>query len=147
MSTSSKEQSRFEGQILPDREQFHSVLTCVAPCENMDRETICSPNRKCFFSRNNGQSIRPVAISLSFKMLRRQAGIARPRDAPRQPRVQDLRWTFAVHTLRQWHRKRKDLRSLLGVLGAYLGHVDLTSTEAYLAVTPQRFLAQLSSLS
>jgi integrase/recombinase XerD len=104
------------------------------------------PDRKCFFSRNDGKPIRPVTIGLSFKTLRRQAGIARPTDTSRQPRAQDLRWTFAVHTLRQWHRKGKDLRSLLGVLGAYLGHVDLTSTEAYLAVTPQRFLAQLSSL-
>jgi integrase/recombinase XerD len=104
-------------------------------------------DRKCFFSRNDGKPIRAVAISLSFKTLRRQAGIARPTDASRQPRAQDLRWTFAVHTLSQWRRKRKDLRSLLGVLGAYLGHVDLTSTEAYLAVTPERFLAQLSMLS
>jgi integrase len=103
-------------------------------------------DRKCFFSRNDGKPIRAVSISLGFKTLRRQAGIARPADS-RQPRAQDLRWTFAVHTLRRWRRKRKDLRSLLGVLGAYLGHVDLTSTEAYLAVTPQRFLAQLSSLS
>jgi integrase/recombinase XerD len=105
------------------------------------------PDRECFFSRNNGKSIRPVSLGLCFKTLRRRAGIARRTDLTRQPRAQDLRWTFAVHTLRQWHRKRKDLRSLLGVLGAYVGHVDLTSTEAYLAVTPQRFLAQLSRLS
>ncbi len=102
--------------------------------------------RKCFFSRNDGKPIRAVAISLSFKTLRRQAGIVRPAGTSRQPRAQDLRWTFAVHTLRRWRRKRKDLRSLLGVLGAYVGHVDLSSTEAYLAVTPERFLTQLSRL-
>jgi integrase/recombinase XerD len=118
-----------------------SVLREYESLDNMQSD------RQCFFSRNNGKSIRAVAISLSFKTLRRQAGIARPTDASRQPRAQDLRWTFAVHTLTLWHRKRKDLRSLLGVLGAYLGHVDLISTEAYLAVTPRRFLAQLSSLS
>jgi integrase/recombinase XerD len=103
-------------------------------------------DRKYFFARNDGRPIPAVSISLNFKTLRRQAGIARPAGTSRQPRVQDLRWMFAVHTLRRWRRKRKDLRSLLGVLGAYVGHVDLSSTEAYLAVTPERFLAQLSRL-
>jgi hypothetical protein len=35
---------------------------------------------------------------------------------------------------------------MLPILGAYLGHVRLASTEAYLAVTPERFLSQLSRL-
>jgi integrase len=103
-------------------------------------------DRKYFFARNDGRPIPAVSISLSFKTLRRQAGIARPAGTYRQPRAQDLRWTFADDTLRRWRRKRKDLRSLLGVLGAYVGDVDLSSTEAYLAVTPERFLTQLSRL-
>jgi integrase/recombinase XerD len=112
-----------------------------------DSHDAIQSDRKYFFSRNDGKPIRAVAISLSFKTLRRQVGISRPTDMFRQPRAQDLRWTFAVHTLRAWRRKRKDLRSLLGVLGAYLGHVDLKSTEAYLSVMPERFLTQLSRLS
>jgi hypothetical protein len=32
------------------------------------------------------------------------------------------------------------------LLGAYLGHVSLSSTEAYLAVTPERFRVQLTRL-
>jgi integrase/recombinase XerD len=103
-------------------------------------------DRKYFFARNDGRPIPAVSITLHFKTLRRQAGITGPAGTSRQPRAQDLRWTFAVHTLRRWRRKRKDLRSLLGVLGAYVGHVDLSSTEAYLAVTPERFLTQLSRL-
>jgi hypothetical protein len=36
---------------------------------------------------------------------------------------------------------------MLPLLGAYLGHVSVSSTEAYLAVMPERFLTQLSRLS
>jgi hypothetical protein len=36
---------------------------------------------------------------------------------------------------------------MLPVLGAYLGHASLTSTEAYLAVVPERFSTQLLSLA
>ena len=115
--------------------------------EEYDSADAIRSNRKRFFVRNDGRPIRPTTISQTFMTLRRHARIARPRGMSRQPRAQDLRWTFAVHTLRQWHKKGKDLRSLLGVLGAYVGHVDLTSTETYLAVTQERFLAQLSSLS
>jgi hypothetical protein len=39
-----------------------------------------------------------------------------------------------VHCMRKWLREGKDLRTMLPLLGAYLGHVSLASTEAYLAV-------------
>lgn len=104
-------------------------------------------DHKTFFVRKDGKAIRAVAVTLSFQTLRRNAGISRPADISRQPRVQDLRRTFAVHCMRAWLRRGKDLQSMLPVLGAYLGHVSLTSTEAYLAVMPERFIPQLSRLS
>ncbi len=102
--------------------------------------------RKNFFARENGERIRPIDVCRSFRTLRRKAGITRLPEISRQPRVQDLRRTFAVHCMRAWLRKNKDLRRMLPILGAYLGHVSLASTEAYLAVTPERFLTQLSRL-
>jgi integrase len=102
--------------------------------------------RKTLFVRKDGRHISPVAITLSFKTLRRKLGISRPADISRQPRVQDLRWTFAVHCMRAWLKRGNDIRGMLPVLGAYLGHVNLTSTEAYLSVTPERFSVQLSRL-
>jgi integrase len=103
-------------------------------------------NRENFFVRENGKAIRIAAVSVGFQTLRCKAGLARSKDISRQPRVQDLRRTFAVHCMREWLKQGKDLRIMLPVLGAYLGHVSLTSTEAYLAVTPERFSAQLLSL-
>jgi integrase/recombinase XerD len=85
--------------------------------------------RANFFVRKNGRPIQPVGLCRSFRTLRRKAGISRPADISRQPRVQDLRRTFAVHCTRAWLRRGKDLRSMLPILGAYLGHVSLASTK------------------
>jgi integrase/recombinase XerD len=103
-------------------------------------------DRKNFFIRKDGRAIRAVSLTVSFQTLRRKAKVSRPADLSRQPRVQDLRRTFAVHCMRAWLKKGKDLRTMLPALGAYLGHVSLASTEAYLAVTPARFLGQMSRL-
>ncbi len=96
---------------------------------------------------NVGTPIAQANLCMSFRSLRRKAGISRPGDLSPQPRIQDLRRTFAVHCIREWLRNGNDLRNMLPILGAYLGHASLTSTEAYLAVTPERFLPQLSSLA
>lgn len=53
------------------------------------------------------------------------------------PRPYDLRHTFAVHRLTTWYRQGIDLQSRLPWLSAYLGHVNLLGTEAYLAATPE----------
>jgi integrase/recombinase XerD len=103
--------------------------------------------RKNFFIGEKGEKIRQVALTLCFQRLRRKAGISRSDGFSRQPRVQDLRRTFGVHCLQAWLRRGADLRTMLPVLGAYLGHVSLISTEAYLSVTPERFTKQLSYLS
>jgi hypothetical protein len=51
-----------------------------------------------------------------------------------------------VHCIRAWLKKGEDLWSMHPILGAYLGHVRFASAEEYLAVTPERFLSQLSRL-
>jgi integrase/recombinase XerD len=113
--------------------------------ESVDRSS--AANCKHFFAGMAGNAIRPVALTLSFQTIRRKAGITRRGEVSRQPRVQDLRRTFAVHCMRSWLKQGKDLRTMLPALGAYLGHVSLTSTEAYLSVTPERFMKHLSHLS
>lgn len=55
------------------------------------------------------------------------------------PRVHDLRHTMAVHCLRRWVMEGKDLRALLPVLQAYLGHVSLGDTAYYLHLTVDLF--------
>lgn len=48
-------------------------------------------------------------------------------------RIHDLRHTFAVNVLLRWQREGRDVRRLLPVLGAYLGHRHPDSTYYYLS--------------
>jgi len=95
----------------------------------------------------NGSPIRGCALGVSFRRLRRLAGIQRKDGALYQPRMHDLRYTFAVHRLASWLKQGADLNRLLPALAAYIGQVGLGSTERYLTLTPERFRKQLSKLS
>lgn len=53
------------------------------------------------------------------------------------PRPYDLRHAFAVHRLSRWYREGVDLHARLPWLSAYMGHVDIVGTEAYLNTTPE----------
>jgi integrase/recombinase XerD len=72
-----------------------------------------------------------------FEKLRRLAGIVRHDVASHQPRIHDLRHTFAVHRLTAWYKQGADVQQLLPALSTYLGHVALKSTQRYLTMTPE----------
>ena len=100
-----------------------------------------------FFARKNGKAIEPRLLLRTFESVRRRTGVSRVDGMGRQPRLRDLRRTFAVNCLKAWTDQRKDLRKMLPILAAYLGHVNLSSTEEYLLLAPNRFRKQLSTLS
>ena len=100
-----------------------------------------------FFMRNDGQPINAHALDRHLQSLRSELSISRRDGTGDLPKLRDLRHTFAVHCLRVWLSEGKDLRNMLPILAAYLGHVSLSSTEAYLSVTPERFLKQIAELS
>jgi integrase len=72
-----------------------------------------------------------------FRSLRAHAGICRGDGARRQPRLHDLRHTFAVHRLTSWYRQGADGQRLLPLLSVYLGHVHLGATQGYLRMMPE----------
>jgi site-specific recombinase XerD len=89
-----------------------------------------------FFVTRQG---RPVLRSLAegtFGRLRRMANVHRYDGARYQPRLHDLRHTFAVHRLVAWYRAGADVQRLLPQLSTYLGHVNVSATQRYLAMTP-----------
>ena len=100
-----------------------------------------------FFANRDGSAIRARILGKSFERLRRLTGIARHDAACYQPRLHDLRVTFAVHRLTAWCKQGADLNRMLPALSAYLGQVGLGSTERYLSMTPGRFRKQLVKLS
>lgn len=100
-----------------------------------------------FFVGKDGKALNENSLRVAFRKLRHLAGIHRYDNAIYQPRMHDLRATFAVHRLTNWLRQGADLNRLIPALSAYLGQCGLGSTERYLKLTPERFRNQLVKLS
>ena len=82
-----------------------------------------------------------------FQRLRAKAGILRTESDASQPRLHDLRSTFAVHRIDEWIREGKDLNRMLPALSAYMGLTGLMNSERFLAFAPNRFRQELDELS
>ena len=93
------------------------------------------------------QLIIAGTVEQRFERLRQIAGIVRHDGAVYQPRMRDLRSTFAVHRITSWIKEGADLNRMLPALAAYMGNVSLASTEKYLSLTPERFRKELQKLS
>lgn len=94
------------------------------------------PDAPLFLSRR-GDAVTRQNAENAFCRLRVQAGVMRDDGNPRhQPRLHDLRASFAVHRLVSWYRDGADVQRLLPQLSTYLGHVHIAGTQRYLAFTP-----------
>lgn len=100
-----------------------------------------------FFLTKNGDPIKAGTASKTFQKVRRRASIVRCDGATYQPRIQDLRNTFAVHRLTAWFKHGANMGRMIPALSAYMGQHDLAAAERYLRLTPERFRTQLNKLS
>ncbi len=82
-------------------------------------------------------------LEAGFVRLRERTGIQRPHTDRWQPRLHDLRATFAVHRLVAWYREGVDLQTRLPLLATYLGHINVSGTQVYLTMTHE-LLAEAS---
>ena len=76
----------------------------------------------------------PTTVNYTFRCILRRAGIAPERR--RQPRIHDLRHTFATRVLEQCGAERRVVARHFVALSTYLGHVDVRNTYWYLETTP-----------
>ena len=90
------------------------------------------------------QRILRQTAELVYMRLREDAGVCRSADARYQPRLHDLRHTFAVVRLVTWYREGKNVQRLLPHLTTYLGHGKIRGTTRYLTMTTE--LLQEASL-
>ena len=89
-----------------------------------------------FFIGKNGKAINKCAFEDAFRKIRRKAGVERRDSSRYQPRLHDLRHTFAVHRLTAWYKQGVDVQKWLPILSEYLGHTRISSTSVYLTMTP-----------
>jgi len=90
-----------------------------------------------FFIGHKGHNLTIPTVQHAFRRLREYAGIHRTDGARYQPRLHDLRHAAAVNRLVAWYRAGANVQKLLPQLATYLGHVNLSSTQKYLTMTPE----------
>lgn len=84
----------------------------------------------------------PTTVNYTFRCILRRAGIASERS--RQPRIHDLRHTFATRVLQQCGTERGAVARHFVALSTYLGHADIRNTYWYLQATPE-MMADIAS--
>jgi integrase len=85
----------------------------------------------------SGGRLKADTLRHYYRILCDQVGISRADGGRYQPRIHDLRHTFAVHRLTSWYRQGADVQKLLPLLSVYLGHVHIRATQVYLSMTPE----------
>jgi integrase len=96
---------------------------------------VADPAFPRFFIADNGCPLNRINVGQSFRRLCARAGIRRAKG--HQPRIHDLRHTFACMRMLQWHREGVPIDQALLTLSAYLGHVQPTDTYWYLTAIPE----------
>lgn len=90
-----------------------------------------------FFVLRRGAQLSVQIVQQAFTRLRRYAGVGRADGARYQPRLHDMRHSFAVRRLTSWYEQGADVQKLLPHLATYLGHVSIAATQVYLTMTPE----------
>lgn len=114
---------------------LHPSTTAALAEYAAHRAQLCpDPTQVAFFLGPDGQ--RLTHLGVTFARLLREVGIRVP-PGRRRPRLHDLRHTFAVNTLRDWHAAGLDAQRQLPALSTYLGHANPASTYWYLQAVPE----------
>lgn len=92
------------------------------------------PTSTRFFVSHLGTPLTYGALHHTFVALTTAIGLRTPTS---RPRVHDLRHSFAVQTLIDWHRSGVNIDGRMAVLSAYLGHVTPAGTYWYLSAAPE----------
>ncbi len=101
------------------------------------RDELC-PHSKTpsFFVSTRGTRLLDVTVHHVFRKLLIEIGL-QPQPDGSGPKVHSLRHTFAVATVRDWHREGADPTGQMSLLAAYLGHADPAYTYWYLQACPE----------
>jgi integrase/recombinase XerD len=113
-------------RLVPLHPTVTDALAGYATC----RDRLChSPRSNTFFVSSVGTALLAGEIHRTFNQLTTTLGL---RTATCRPRIHDLRHSFAVRTLIDWHRAGGDIDARMSVLSTYLGHVNPAGTYWYL---------------
>ncbi|NDY71863.1 integrase [Desulfobacter hydrogenophilus] len=125
----------FKSRWVPIGPQLTAVLvTYVKTRRQLPR---LARNRSAFFATRQGEGLTRGSTERIFRLLCESADIRRKDGGRFQPRLHDIRHTFALNRLISWYREGADVQRLLPFLATYLGHINVAATQRYLAMTPE----------
>jgi site-specific recombinase XerD len=125
----------YKTRIVPLGSQLSQVIAGYARCRRAAGHSTDAGTP--FFVLRRGAPTSVQIIQTAFRRLRRHAGVVRNDGARYQPRLHDMRHTFALRRVTSWYRQGADVQKLLPLLATYLGHVKLSATQVYLTMTPE----------
>lgn len=90
-----------------------------------------------FLLTQRGARLSRGSAESTFRQLCDHAQVRRDDHARYQPRLHDIRHSFALARLVSWYHDGADVQRLLPQLATYLGHVHIAGTQHYLTMTPE----------
>lgn len=88
-------------------------------------------NDDYFYVTSYGHRFNSRSFENAFRLIRPSVFGAK------QPRLYDLRHTFACNTVKRWHETGEDVNQKLYLLSTYMGHIKPEDTYWYLSATPE----------
>ena len=125
----------FKSRLVPISADLTKVLSDYARWRTATHPSASAGSQ--FFVGRHGKKLHRWTLQDAFERLRKYACVRRPDSSRYQPRLHDLRHTFAVHRLTAWYRQGADVQRLVYHLSVYLGHARLKHTQLYLTLTPE----------
>lgn len=130
------QQSKFyKSRLVPFNNQVAAIITEYISWRKKQNylQDVLSP----LFVGKNNKHFNAWTMRNAFNRIRVKANIRRNGKTTYQPRIHDLRHTFAVNRLTSWYQENKNVQQLLPILSTYLGHTQLAHTTVYLTMTKQ----------
>ncbi len=111
------------------------------------RDRLCpAPEAPNFLISTTGRQLIHCVVTTRFHKLVRWAGLP-ARTGRCRPRIHDLRHTFAMKTLGDWHARGFDVEARLPLLSTYMGHAHPRDTYWYLSASPDLLATAAARLS
>jgi integrase/recombinase XerD len=114
----------------------HSTVEALRRYADLRDRRWPQPTTAAYFLSRLGVRLTVASVHATFPKLIRQAGLE-GRGHRARPRPHDLRHTFAVRTLLDWHHAGAEIDRELPLLTTYLGHQNPANTYWYLQATPE----------
>jgi len=116
---------------------LHPTTTAALLDYQAERDRLRTDGHACaaLLLDSTSQRLHTTRPASTFRSLLDHARISAP-PGQRPPRAHDLRHTFAVNTLRDWHAAGLPAGPRLAALSTYLGHVNPAHTYWYFQAVP-----------